>query len=145
VPRVVFDTVVFVRSLINPRSFWGRLVFDHADEYQLVLSRPVVIEILEVLRRPELTRLFKALPGRDPARILELLERAYHVDVAVMPSVSRDPDDDKFLATAREGQAAYIVTGDRDLLDLGAYEGIQIVDARTFLDVLEEKRGDTRL
>ncbi len=53
--RVVLDTVVFVRSLINPFSRCGRIVFDHYQRYQLHLSRPVLEEILEVLQRPELT------------------------------------------------------------------------------------------
>ena len=47
--RVVFDTVIFVRALINPHGIWGRLIFQHADAYTLVISPPVVAEILEVL------------------------------------------------------------------------------------------------
>src|SRR5438105_4186019 len=49
--RVVFDTVIFVRNLINPHSICGRLLVDHWQQYQLVLSRPVAEEILQVLRR----------------------------------------------------------------------------------------------
>jgi predicted nucleic acid-binding protein len=33
---------------------------------------------------------------------------------------SRDPDDNVFLSTARSGRAKYLVTNDRDLLDLPA-------------------------
>ncbi len=35
-----------------------------------------------------------------------------------------DPDDDKYLAAALEGRAAYLVTGDRQLLALSVYEGV---------------------
>jgi predicted nucleic acid-binding protein len=54
-PVVVFDTVVFVRALINPYSFWGRLVFEHYHEYRLVISPQVLREYIEVMNRPELT------------------------------------------------------------------------------------------
>ena len=39
-PIVIFDTVVFVRALLNPHSLWGRLVFDHYHEYRLIVTPP---------------------------------------------------------------------------------------------------------
>ncbi|MDP9366078.1 MAG: putative toxin-antitoxin system toxin component, PIN family [Chloroflexota bacterium] len=138
--RVVFDTVVFVRALLNRRGLWARLVFERAGEYRLVVSSPVVREALGVLRRPELARRFSTLPGRDPAAVLAVLAEADQAEVgaAPIPRVARDPNDDVFLATARAGGAAYIVTEDDDLLVLGMYEGIRIVDAAAFLRVLDE-------
>ncbi len=54
------------------------------------------------------------------------------VDIVVVPAavprIVRDPDDDEVLAAAAEGEAQAIVTGDRNLLSLGAYQGITIVD-----------------
>ncbi len=47
--------------------------------------------------------------------------------------VSPDPDDDKFLACALEGQADYIVTGDPHLLNLKQYHGINILKPYEFL------------
>lgn len=139
VVRAVLDTVVFVRSLINHRSRWGRLVFEHGGDYQLVVSEPVVVEIVQVLRRPELVALFQTLPGRDPAAVLALLADAETVDLpATFPRVSRDPKDDMFLATAKAGDAGYVVSEDRDRLDLDEYEGIRIVTAEAFLQMLGE-------
>lgn len=51
---VVFDTVVFVRALLNRKSHWARLVFERAQEYRLIVSSPVVREAVGVLQRPEL-------------------------------------------------------------------------------------------
>ena len=50
-------------------------------------------------------------------------------------SVCADPDDDKYVAAAIEGRAAFVVTGDPDLLTLGEHEGIQIITPRAFLDL----------
>lgn len=46
----------------------------------------------------------------------------------------RDSDDDQILGTALAGQAECIITGDKDLLILQQYEGIQIVSPGGFLD-----------
>ncbi|MCC6629767.1 MAG: putative toxin-antitoxin system toxin component, PIN family [Chloroflexi bacterium] len=141
--RVVFDTVVFVRCLINHQSWWGRLVFDHATEYELVLARELVVEIMAVLQRPALQRRFSSLAGRDPVRVLDILARAEYVELTDIPRVCRDPNDDKFLETARVAQAAYLVTEDADLLDLDTYQGVTIVTAAAFLHILEHGDAGT--
>ena len=135
--RVVFDTVIFVRSLINPRSTWGRLVFEYSLHYQLFLSQPVLVEILEVLQRPELTSKFRALQDRDLRRVIEIVGQAQAVTPPAVPAVSRDPKDDKFLATAAAARADYLVTEDEDLLVLDEYQGVKIVNAAAFLSILE--------
>lgn len=136
--RVVFDTVGFVRGLINPLSRWGHILFDYADDYQLIVSEPIILEVLDVLRRPAVVRLFKTLPGRDVAAIVAILTDAELVEVREIPAVSRDPKDDKFLATASLAGADYLVSEDEDLLVLREYRGFRIVDAATFLDFLHE-------
>jgi uncharacterized protein len=136
--RVVFDTVVFVRSLINPHGRWGRLIFDHAERYQLYLSSPIVQEILEVLDRPTIKRKYRTIVGRGMEQLLEIFAQADVVEIAEIPPVSRDPKDDKVLATAQAAQADYIVSEDQDLLTLSKHDGIRIVDAATFLQILDD-------
>lgn len=46
----------------------------------------------------------------------------------------RDPDDNKILETAVVGNCNYLITGDKDLLTLGAYNRVQIVAPAEFLD-----------
>jgi putative PIN family toxin of toxin-antitoxin system len=136
--KVVLDTVIFVRCLINPRSRWGSLVFDYRDRYRLVVSRPVLDEILEVLDRPVLSKKFRFVLGRDKATVLAFLAKAEIVRREHAPSASHDPKDDKFLATAKAARADFLVSEDQDLLVLGAYEGTRIVDTATFLRTSEE-------
>jgi predicted nucleic acid-binding protein len=47
--------------------------------------------------------------------------------------VLADPDDDVFLWCGLGAEAAYIVSGDHHLLDLGVHAGIPIVTIRDFL------------
>jgi len=47
--------------------------------------------------------------------------------------VPRDPEDNAVLECAEAGQAQFIITGDLDLLTLGAFRGIAILRAAEFL------------
>ena len=49
----------------------------------------------------------------------------------------RDPHDTKFLACAVEGRAHYLVSSDRDLLDMRHYRDVAIVNPGQFLLALE--------
>ena len=136
-PKVVFDTVAFVRSLINPFSFWGKIIFGYSSKYRLFVSSQILIEILEVLKRPEIVARFKTLEGRDIQKILEILSSAEVVEISEIPQISRDPKDDKFLATAREAEADFLISADQDLLDLKSYQGVKIISSEAFLKILE--------
>ena len=140
--KVVFDTVILVRALINPRSIYGRIVFDHFRNYLLYVSPPMVAELLEVLQRPEISRKFRSMAGLDLRTVLDLVSQAEVVEPEIA-AVSRDPNDDMFLATARAAQAHYLVSEDKDLLSLGEYEGTQIVDGPAFLQVLRRSPGQS--
>ena len=54
-------------------------------------------------------------------------------------TLSRDPDDDKFLGCAKDAKALYIVSGDNDLLVLGKFENIRIITAKDFCEQYLEK------
>jgi putative PIN family toxin of toxin-antitoxin system len=138
---VVFDTMVFVRALLNSRGLPARLIFAYHDRYRLFLSPPVVEEILEVLGREELIARFNLRQidyGAALAQLLASFQRAETVEIPDVPAVSRDPKDDKFLATAQAAQADYLVSEDQDLLVLNSYQGTRIIDSATFLRLLEQ-------
>ena len=48
--------------------------------------------------------------------------------------VSRDSDDDKFIACAIAGGCRVIISGDKDLLSISGYRGVKVVAPREFLE-----------
>lgn len=48
--------------------------------------------------------------------------------------ITRDPKDDKFIACAVTGNVQVIVSGDKHLLDVSGYGGIQILSPRQFVE-----------
>ena len=137
--RVVLDTVVFVRALLNPKSPWGRLLTEHNQRFMLILSEPLASETLEVLARPKLASKFRPMMGMDMRQIIDLMARAELVSPQSTPALSRDAKDDKFLAAAETGHADYLVTEDNDLLVLKNRGQCQVVDTETFLTILESR------
>lgn len=102
----------------------------------MFVSEPVVKEILEVIKRPELTTKFHALTKINLPAVVELLGQASAVEISKIPLISRDPEDNKFIATALSANADYLVSEDKDLLDLKEYKGVKIINTDTFIQLL---------
>ena len=62
----------------------------------------------------------------------------------VIAPASRDPDDDQVLACALAAGAGLIVSRDKDLLDLGTFEGIRILSAALALATFAARSGEDR-
>jgi putative PIN family toxin of toxin-antitoxin system len=139
--RAVFDTNVFLPALINPHSRCGRLLDEFADDYELFLAPAIVREMVEVLHRPRLRAKFPQIAQLDVAHIIALFERAQVIEPQNVPPVSRDPQDDKFLACARAARAGYLVTEDQDLLVLEEYNGVRVCRPAEFIALLEAGRA----
>jgi len=136
--RAVLDANVFVSAAIHPDGPPGRIIeqFLRADAFTLVLSEAIVDEIMRALEYPKVRRYMQ--PGLNPALWMEdLVVLADLVpDPSPVSGVSKDPDDDKYLAAAIAGRAPVVVSGDPHLLTVGEYEGVRIVTPRAFLNLL---------
>lgn len=62
----------------------------------------------------------------------------HHADMVDAPaldeSVSRDPEDDKFLACALAAGVEIVISGDDDLLSVDRWRGIEVLSPRAFVD-----------
>ena len=136
--KAVLDTVVFVRALLNPHNRASDILLgDLALRYTLVLSPAIVEEIIDVLYRPSLRLRFPQMA--DPPRlqlVLSALELAEIVEPETRFQVCRDPGDDKFLDCAVQAEASYVVSEDRDLLDMQQFRGIRMVSVAEFVALL---------
>ena len=131
----VFDTNVFISG-----SFWrgpARQLLEYARQgvVQVVTSRLMLDELRSVLTRSG--KSFEMSPQAATTVINQWLRHVTLVTPTRTIEVCRDPKDNMVLATAVEGQVEYIVTGDPDLLVLGEFEGIRIVNVKQFLEVLD--------
>ncbi len=133
VERVVIDSNVWIAALITPTGTAGQMLDALlSQDIDILLSEATFAELVSRLDRPKFDRY------REPQAwnlfLSELVELAlWHEDAGTADGISRDADDDKFLALAVNGQATAIISGDKDLLDLVTHEGIPVMTPAQYL------------
>ena len=148
--RAALDTNVLVSGLISDHSPPRQLVDAWLDgRFVLVTSLYQVEELSHVLRPegdPRIARRLRLADEEVDLILAALLAQGEVVAGEVqLPGVTRDPKDDPIVACAVEGGADFLVSGlsfgpaqgDRDLLDLGAYEQVRMVTPREFASILD--------
>ncbi len=128
-PSIVIDTNVWYSAVVYgelPES----VIFYCLDACKIVLSEDIVHELLDRLK----------VKAKAPYRWLRILR--LHLDrlTVIVPAGEsitqevRDPKDVHVMAVAHAEKCDYVITGDKDLLELGSYQQIQIVSSRQFLE-----------
>lgn len=131
--RFVFDANVLISALLFSDSVPGQALARALRSGTLLVSSDFVRELANVLGRDKFDR-YIVRDERD--RFLEAIVRESElVDATERVNVCRDPKDDRVLELAVNGDAAVIVTGDRDLLVLGPFRGVPIVTPAGFLEL----------
>ena len=146
-PRFVVDTQVFWQGfaqLLNGQSLNAKFMRAGLldQRYDLLYSAAILQEYLETpASYPAMARRLHITAERLEltARLVTSLGRVVAVTTAVQ--ACRDPDDDMFLACALDGHADAIVSADRDLLDMGEYEGIPILPVPMTWRLLGQQPG----
>jgi len=136
--RVVLDANVLVSGLISPQGAPGEILAAwEKDRFDLVVSPATLDELSRVLHYPKIQKTYN-LPADQLERFLRLIiGQAVMVDpLPELTVIKADPSDNRYLECAKEGAAAYIVTGAKHLLDLGEFEGTFILPPAGFLAVL---------
>lgn len=131
--RVLLDTNVLISAILFGGLPSLLLLRAIEGEIQLVTS-PVLLDELEELLGDK----FGFGPAAARATRAELEGLADVVEPLEVPTVCRDPDDDEVLAAAAIGGAAFIVTGDEDLLVLQRHGEGGILTPAQFRGVLDE-------
>jgi len=135
--KVVLDTNVLVSALIKagkPRELIFRII---KGKVQLVLSRSILEEFLEVTDDPRVRKYVDEDDIIAFLRVLGSIAKMVRVR-SRFRVVKEDPDDDVILRTAKDGRADYMASGDKHLLSLGEFKGIKILTANEMLKLLKE-------
>lgn len=101
--------------------------------FRLAISLPILEEYRRVL--DELTRQRTVPAVASLVKIIELHSEIVE-PVSFAEPVCTDPDDDKFLEAAVAAGANCVVSGDKALLNLKSYLGVEIVRPSRFLKLV---------
>jgi uncharacterized protein len=131
--RVVADTNVFISALMFG-GLPGTLVDLALLQSFLLVTSPALLDELD-----EKLRLKFGLSPNDADLVRAQLQSSAVVvkPTVILEVIKDDADDNRVLECAAAGEANYIVSGDRHLLQLRSYEGIPILTVRQFMDAVE--------
>ncbi len=129
--RGVFDNNALVSAVLLsgiPRRAFDKLL----NNGTLLVSVPVLLELADVLNREKFD---KYVTHDERMRfIVSFLKVAEMIEISETITVCCDPKDDKLLELAISDSASFLVTGDKDLLVLNPFRGVEIISPREFLE-----------
>ena len=134
--KIVIDTNVVIQGVFfgsAPRRILSAVVNRELDA---VATPEIVNEYQEIV-----DEMIDRKQGRlDRSILVPFLSELEMIESTSEIEVCRDPDDDKFISCAIDGKAIIIVSGDKDLLVIGKYEGVKIMTAHDFCKTFMGRR-----
>ena len=129
--KIILDTNVFVSGIFYSGPPYQILKLWQENKIQLVISPEILAEYARVAEI-----LGKDHPGIDLQPILRyVIQKALIIRADPLPeSVCEDSDDDKFIACAVASGSKWIVSGDKHLLKVSGYRGVETLKPREFMD-----------
>lgn len=135
IPKIVIDTNIYTSAI-----FWGgkpRQLVDLGRSGQISIFTSLDIEH-EIVRK--LKTKFRLSDEESAQILLDFSTFTNPVKISRRVSViDDDPDDNKFIECALSSMSGFIISGDKHLLKLGYYKGIEIVRAAEFLSIISKR------
>jgi len=131
--RIIVDTNLWI-SFILTGNFSKLDKVSNDDSTVLLFSIELLEELTDVASR---TKFRKYFPTEDFISLLYQIEKnSEFINVVSLVEICRDPKDNFLLSLAQDGQATHLISGDKDLTDLGNY-GKTVI--QTIAEYLKDK------
>lgn len=129
--RIILDTNLWISFLItNDFSKLDQIIF--SKKSILVFSQELLDEFLEVAKRPKLRRYFNQTDLEDLLETID--EYGEFIKVNTILNVCRDEKDNFLLSLCVDGNADFLITGDKDLLILNEIGQTRITTISAFMN-----------
>lgn len=130
--RVVLDTNVLLSALISPHGAPDVIYRAwRTAKFEVITS---LVQLDEIRRASRYPKFQSVLHSHEVGTMVNNLQRAIVLDKLTENIEADDPNDAFLLAMARDGNADYLVTGDRraGLLNRGSFGRTRIVTPGVF-------------
>ena len=128
--RIIIDTNLWISFLLSKEfSKLDKLLLN--NKVKLLFSEELLEEFLSVIKRPKLRKYFDHSDVQ--ALLTTINEVAEFIVVKSNVMMCRDEKDNFLLSLALDGNADFLITGDKDLLVLEKINDIPIITIQEFL------------
>jgi len=132
--RIIIDTNIWISFLIG-KELQDLKHLIVSEKVKIITTDQLLTEIRLVTSRNKLKKYFNQDKVSDLISLLDII--ADKVKIEKIDKISRDAKDDFLLALAKEGRANYLITGDKDLLDIEVYGRTKILTVKQFKEKIK--------
>ena len=132
--RIIKDTNIWISFLIG-KELQDLKDLIVSEKVKIITTDQLINEIRLVTSRDKLKRYFNQDKVSDLISLLDIL--ADKIKIKKIDKICRDPKDDFILALSKESRANYLITGDKDLLDIKVYGRTKIVTVKQFKEKIK--------
>ena len=132
--RIIIDINLYISALINDNSRKRLDIVLANNVFDILVSDDLLKELIEVANRSKFRKYVSI--SQTETFIQLILERATFIETISKVKASPDPKDDFLLVLCLDGEADYLLTGNKiDLLDLKSFHQTQIITLATFIAI----------
>jgi uncharacterized protein len=132
--KVIIDSNIWISFLIGKHL---RGLQNHIDstEIKIITCNEQLIELSEVFRKPKIKKFFSK---EQVAEFFELLDESSECcSIKTETTLCRDKKDNYLISLAIDNKVDFLITGDKDLLELGRVGNVIILNYIDFDNIIE--------
>lgn len=128
--KIILDTNVLISGIFFKGPPYQILKLWRENRLELIASEEIFEEYTLVCER-----LHAKYPNINIREIIDLIaiNAYFYQQVEINTPITLDPDDDKFIKCALAGDVNIIISGDKHLLDVNGYQGIEVISPSGFI------------
>lgn len=132
--KVIIDTNLWISFLIG-KELQNLKDLIVTEKIQLITTEQLISELRIVVNRPKLQKYFDKEKVSELVSLLNIISEK--VKIKKIEKICRDPKDDFLIALAKQSKATYLVTGDKDLLEINIIGRTKILTVKQFREIIK--------
>jgi hypothetical protein len=135
--KIIVDSNIWISFLIG-RNLIGLQNHIDSQNLKIITCNEQLIELSEVFKKPKLKKYFTKDQITEFFELLD--ESSDSIIISTKSNICRDPKDNYLVSLALDSKADFLISGDKDLLELnkiGETVVLKYADFDTFISTLK--------
>ncbi len=134
--KVVIDTNIWISFLFG-KSFQNLIEIINQNDIKVYTCEKQLVELINTMKKPKISKFIKE---KDINNLIFFFKYNLNfVSIKNELQFLRDPEDNYLIEIAIKSDSKYIITGDKDFLDVKNYKQVEFVNFNQFLNLLQNE------